>query len=103
MNVNRWRNLALVFMFGGFFVIYCGVYDRTLLPYLLAIGTVGLLIGILLYFRFGPVNPTVHQIQCPRCGSDIRVVGDQDACNRCRQALRRDDSGNYEPYVPTSS
>lgn len=101
MKVNKWRNLALVFMFGGFFVMYCGVYSRTLLPYLLAVGTVGLFIGILMYFRYGPVNPTVHKLTCPRCGAQIQVTGEIDACTACQQTLRRMAGGNYEPYVPT--
>ncbi|MCL6593403.1 MAG: hypothetical protein K6T31_05460 [Alicyclobacillus sp.] len=100
MNANKWRNWALVFMFGGFFIMYAGVYHRAWIPYLLAIGTAGVLAGILIYFRFGPVNPALHNVQCPRCGKVTRLTGVVDACSHCRQPLRRTAQGDYEPYVP---
>lgn len=99
MTASRWRNWALVFMFGGFFVIYCGVYNRVLLPYLLAVGSIGVVMGILIYFRFGPVNPTVKHVQCPRCGQQTRLTGTVDACSNCQQKMRLTESGTYEPYA----
>jgi ribosomal protein L37E len=99
MNVNKWRNLALVFLFGGFFVMYLGVYNARLLPYLTVLGGLGVLAGILLYFRFGPVNPSIRTIPCPRCGQDTRPTGKFDACSHCGQPLQRTPSGSYEPYV----
>lgn len=97
VNVNKWRNWALVFMFGGFFVMYCGVFNRTLLPILLVIGGIGVVIGILMYFRFGPVNPRIQTIECPRCGEQTRLTGPRDACSHCQQVLRLTDGGTYEP------
>ncbi|MCL6627149.1 DUF2614 family zinc ribbon-containing protein [Alicyclobacillus shizuokensis] len=99
MNVNRWRNLALVFLFAGFFVMYLGVYSKRLLPYLTIAGGIGVLAGILLYFRFGPVNPSIRTIQCPRCGRDTRPTGQYDACAHCGLPLQRTPAGTYEPYV----
>jgi endogenous inhibitor of DNA gyrase (YacG/DUF329 family) len=101
MNANKWRNWALVFMFGGFFVMYCGMYSIGLLPYLLVIGSIGVVIGILIYFRFGPVNKTIQESECPRCGKPTRLTGETDACSHCQQPLRRTKDGNYEPYVPS--
>lgn len=86
-------------MFGGFFVMYLGMYSVRLLPYLLVIGGVGVLIGILMYFRFGPVNKTIHESECPRCGRMTKLTGETDACSYCQQPLRRTQDGNYEPYV----
>lgn len=97
MNVNKWRNWALVFMFGGFFVMYCGVFNHTLLPYLLAVGGVGVVVGILMYFRYGPVNSSIQTVECPRCGQETRLTGPIDACNHCHQRLRKTESGSYEP------
>lgn len=99
MNVNRWRNYALVFMFGGFFIMYCGVFNRVLLPYLLLVGTLLLIAGIMMYFRFGPVNPSVLRIPCPRCGKETRVTGEEDSCSHCGQRLRKNTSGHYEPIA----
>ncbi|WP_029422659.1 DUF2614 family zinc ribbon-containing protein [Alicyclobacillus macrosporangiidus] len=99
MNVDKWRNWALVMMFGGFFVMYSGVYHRAWIPYLMVIGGLGVLAGILVYFRFGPVNPTVHEAECPRCGRITRLTGAYDACRHCHQPMRRVPGGGYEPYV----
>ena len=99
MNVNKWRNWALVFMFGGFFVMYFGMFNRALLPYLLVVGGTGVVAGILLYFRFGPVNSLVREIQCPRCGQTIKLTGERDKCLYCHQPLHRTVEGDYEPYV----
>ncbi|MCL6452000.1 MAG: hypothetical protein K6T78_00050 [Alicyclobacillus sp.] len=101
MNSNKWRNWALVFMFGGFFVMYCGMYSRALLPYLLVVGGIGVVIGILLYFRFGPVNTSIQKVTCPRCGQSARLTGEIDACPHCHLTLRRTPSGSYEPDVQT--
>lgn len=100
MNSSRWRNWGLVAMFGGFFVMYCGMYSRALLPYLLIIGGIGVVAGILIYFRYGPVNPSIAEIECPRCGQPTRLTGPEDACSHCRQPLRKTENGTYEPYVP---
>jgi hypothetical protein len=97
--VNKWRNWALIFMFGGFFVMYLGMFNKMLLPILLVVGGLGVVVGILLYFRFGPVNPTIREIDCPRCGTKIRLTGERDACSHCGQRLLRTEEGNYEPYV----
>ncbi|MCL6631365.1 MAG: hypothetical protein K6T63_01925 [Alicyclobacillus herbarius] len=99
MNVNKWRNLALVCLFAGFFVMYLGVYNKALLPYLTTAGGLGVLAGILLYFRFGPVNPSIQTIQCPRCGKPTRPTGRYDACAECGQPLQRTPAGTYEPYA----
>lgn len=99
MNANRWRNWALIFMFGGFFVMYFGIYNKQLLPYLTVVGGLFVLAGILLYFRFGPVNQSIQTIECPRCGEQMRPTGAVDACSNCKQPLRRTDSGTYEPYL----
>ncbi|MCL6445399.1 MAG: hypothetical protein K6T83_18400 [Alicyclobacillus sp.] len=99
MNANKWRNWALVYMFGGFFIIYCGVYSKALLPYLLGLGSIGVVAGILIYFRFGPVNPTMRTIECPRCSNKTRLTGPEDACDTCHLPLRRTEHGTYEPYV----
>lgn len=103
MNSNKMRNLALIFMFGGFFVMYCGMYSRAALPYLLSVGGVGVVVGILLYFRYGPVNPSITESECPRCGKKTRLTGPTDACSHCGQPLRKTESGQYEPYIPTES
>lgn len=79
--------------------MYCGMFNRNLAPYLLTIGGFGVVVGILLYFRFGPVNTSIKEIDCPRCGQKVRLTGDVDACTYCHQALRRTESGSYEPYV----
>lgn len=79
--------------------MYCGVYSARLLPYLLAAGSAGVVAGILLYFRYGPVNPSVRTVDCPRCGRATRLTGKEDACSHCRQPLRLTDGGHYEPYV----
>jgi hypothetical protein len=100
MNVNKWRNWALVFMFGGFFVMYLGLFDKAILPVLLILGGLSVVTGILMYFRFGPVNTSIHETECPRCGSKIRLTGETDACSQCRLPLRRTADGQYEPYVP---
>jgi endogenous inhibitor of DNA gyrase (YacG/DUF329 family) len=86
-------------MFGGFFIMYCGMYSVRLLPYLLVIGGIGVALGILMYFRFGPVNKTIHEAECPRCGKTTRLTGEVDACSHCQQSLHRTEDGNYEPYV----
>ncbi len=99
LNVNKWRNAALVFMFGGFFVMYLGVFNKSLLPFLLVIGSLGVVGGILIYFRFGPVNQSIHETECPRCGVRVRLTGQTDACSHCEQPLRRTESGEDEPYV----
>jgi hypothetical protein len=94
--------MSLIYMFAGFFIIYCGVYSRGLLPYLLAVGSVSLLIGIFLYFRYGPANPSVLSAECPRCGKTTRLKGEFDACDQCGQTLKRTTKGTYEPYVAKS-
>jgi len=100
VNSNRFRNQSLIYMFSGFFIIYCGIYSRALLPYLLAVGSVGVFIGIMLYFRYGPVNQTnVHTLECPRCGQMARLTGQEDMCSHCGQAMRRTEAGTYEPFV----
>lgn len=99
MNINKFRNWALVFMFGGFFLMYLGMFNKGLLPFLLVIGGFGVVLGILMYFRFGPVNPSIHETECPRCGVKVRLTGKTDACSHCGQGLRRTDAGHYEPYV----
>lgn len=88
-------------MFGGFFVMYAGVYNKSLIPYLLPVGSIGVLAGILIYFRFGPVNPSIKTIECPRCGRRTRLTGEFDACSHCKQPLRRTPEGTYEPHVPS--
>ncbi|WP_026974214.1 DUF2614 family zinc ribbon-containing protein [Alicyclobacillus contaminans] len=100
MNINRWRNWALLLMFGGFFVMYLGVYDKVLLPVLLVIGSLAWVAGIGIYFRFGPVNTRLNEIECPRCGQRIRLTGATDACAHCGLPMRRVEGGQYEPYVP---
>lgn len=79
--------------------MYCGMYSRRLSPYLLTIGGIGVVLGILLYFRFGPVNTSIKETECPRCGQRVRLTGDVDACTHCQQPLHRTESGSYEPYV----
>lgn len=103
MNSNKGRNLALIFMFGGFFIMYLGMFNRALLPYLLTIGGIGVVLGIIMYFRFGPVNPKIKEVECPRCGKFSRLTGAYDACTHCGQTLQRTDSGTYEPYVKTEN
>lgn len=88
-----------MFIFGGFFIMYFGVYSRSLLPYLMIVGGIGVAAGILLYFRFGPVNQSITTIECPRCGEMTRPTGQYDACAHCQQPLRRTADGDYEPYV----
>ncbi|GGJ05629.1 hypothetical protein GCM10010885_13470 [Alicyclobacillus cellulosilyticus] len=100
MNANRWRNGALVLMFAGFFTMYGGVYKLQWMPFLLVLGSLGVLAGILIYFRFGPVNPRLRTMDCPRCGERIRLAGERDACPHCRLALYRTAAGTYEPHVP---
>lgn len=100
MNSNRFRNQSLIYMFSGFFIIYCGIYSRTLLPYLLALGSIGVFIGMMLYFRYGPVNQSnVQTIDCPRCGQRTRLTGTEDHCTHCGQAMRKTGAGTYEPFV----
>jgi ribosomal protein L37E len=99
MKSNKWRNWALVYMFSGFFIMYIGVYVRSLLPYLIPIGGLGVVAGILLYFRFGPVNKSIQETECPRCGQMTRLIGDHDSCSHCGQSLRKTNTGTYEPYV----
>lgn len=99
MNSNRWRNRSLIWMFGGFFLMYCGVYSIALLPYLLVLGTIGVIGGILLYFRYGPVNQRIQTVECPRCGHVTRLTGERDACTACKQTLRLTADGTYEPYI----
>ncbi len=103
MNVNKWRNWALVFMFGGFFVMYCGVFNHTLLPYLLAVGGAGVVVGILMYFRYGPVTPGIHTVKCPGCSQETRLTGTVDTCSHCHQRLRKTRTGSYEPDAKTPS
>ncbi|WDL98667.1 DUF2614 family zinc ribbon-containing protein [Alicyclobacillus sp. ALC3] len=103
MNVNTLRNWALAFMFGGFFVMYCGVFNRTLLPYLLAMGGVGVVVGILMYFRYGPVTASIQTVKCPCCGQETRLAGAVDACSHCHQRLRKTETGSYEPDVKATS
>jgi len=82
--------------------MYCGVYSTPLIPYLLTIGGFGVLIGILMYFRYGPVNTDIKTVECPRCGQGTRLTGAEDACTNCGQTLRRTPDGAYEPYVKSN-
>ncbi|MBX6353115.1 MAG: hypothetical protein IRZ10_07235 [Thermoflavifilum sp.] len=100
MNAEKWRNIGLVFLFAGFFVMYLGVYDKPLIPVLTCIGAVGVLAGIGIYFRFGPISGSGRRIQCPRCGQVTRLTGSHDQCAHCKQPMRRTATGDYEPYVP---
>jgi len=101
MNSNKWRNWGLVSMFAGFFLMYSSVYDKALIPFFLPIGSIGVLIGIGTYFRFGPVNSSIHTIDCPKCGTNTRLTGKYDACSFCKQPLKRMENGTYEPYLPS--
>jgi hypothetical protein len=100
VNAEKWRNLGLVFMFGGFAIMYFGVYDKPLIPVLTIIGAIGVAAGIGVYFRFGPVGGTGRRVQCPRCGEVTRLSGRHDRCAHCKQPMRRTPGGDYEPYVP---
>jgi hypothetical protein len=100
VNAEKWRNRALIFMFGGFFIMYLGVYDKPLIPYLTVIGAAGVFAGIALYFCFGPVGGAGVKSECPRCAKVTRLSGAFDQCAHCGLPLRRTGSGEYEPYVP---
>lgn len=100
LNQNRFRNYSLACLFGGFFIMYLGVFAKALIPFLMCGGGVLVVIGLLLYFRYGPVNRNIQTIACPRCGHHTRLSGSKDACQFCQQPLQLTDAGSYEPYVP---
>jgi hypothetical protein len=103
VNQNRFRNWSLAFLFGGFFIMYSGMFSKSLLPVLLVVGGISVVIGMLLYFRYGPVSSQMYTTLCPRCGASIRLTGKADACNHCGLTLRKTPTGEYEPYVAESS
>jgi hypothetical protein len=98
MKLHRLRNIALGLIFFSFFIMYMGVFVRSLLPIFFILGTICLLVSVSIYFHMGVISMKIPQITCPGCNRTTKVIGREDGCMYCRTPIRLDENGQWMQY-----
>jgi hypothetical protein len=98
VKLHRLRNLALGLIFFAFFMMYLGMFVKSLLPVFLLFGTFCLLVSVTIYFRMGALSMKIPQVICPSCLRTTKVLGREDGCMYCRAPIRLEE----HEIAPTS-
>jgi hypothetical protein len=97
-KLNEMRLWAMILMLVGMLVmilgtagiVFWGQAGKIFAGIFLAIGCVGLLGSVGIYFYAGMMSTSVKSIVCPECGKETKMLGKTDRCMHCKTILTLD-------------
>lgn len=92
-KINKIRSFALILIFAGMIIMYCGIWARKyawLMVILFILGIICIVLSTVVYFWIGLLSTKAVPIICPNCEKPTKMLGRVDACMHCKQPLTMD-------------
>ncbi|MCJ7843311.1 YgzB family protein [Lederbergia sp. NSJ-179] len=92
-KINKIRSFALGLIFGGFIIMYVGIFFKNhplVMTIFMILGLLAIIASTLVYFWIGMLSTKAVQVICPNCEKPTKILGRVDMCMHCREPLTVD-------------